>query len=149
MSGNSTIQANIINGGTVQPGTSTPGTLIIAGSYTQTSAGQLTVRVGGPQAGVASDLLQVNGAATLAGAFNVSLAGGFVPPLNSMVEVLSYASHTGQFLTFNGLALGNSREFQPSYSSTQFALNATFATGAMVTAIAPAGPVNNASTTST
>ena len=64
VSGAGTIVGTVTSTGTMQPGTS-PGTLTIDGSFTQTAAGTLAIEIGGPAAGTGHDVLAVSGAATL------------------------------------------------------------------------------------
>lgn len=73
--GYGTVAANVSNaGGYVQPGgtSGTPGTLTIAGNYTQSSTG--TLRVGVTPTG--ADQLHVKGTASLAGSLNVTIGPG-------------------------------------------------------------------------
>ena len=54
-------------------------TLTVSGNYTQTSAGTLNTQLGGTPASGQFGQLAVTGTATLAGAFNLTLANGFTP----------------------------------------------------------------------
>jgi hypothetical protein len=95
----------------------------INGAYTQTSAGVLNIQIAGTsisQYGV----LNITGAATLAGTLNVSLANGFVPAVGNSFPVITYASHTGTFDIINGLNLPNNETFTPSYNVASFTLTA-------------------------
>jgi len=75
LGGGGTIGGSVLNRGTVSPGHS-PGTLTIAGDYTQTTSGTLLIEVAGLGA-TEHDLLVVNGTATLAGTLKVIRLNGF------------------------------------------------------------------------
>ena len=59
LSGNGTVSGDMINEATVSPGNS-PGSIIVTGNYTQTSAGTLVIELGGASPGQ-FDTLQVSG----------------------------------------------------------------------------------------
>ncbi len=110
LAGNGTVTGNVVNGGTINPGGSAAaGTLSISGNYTQYSGGTINVELGGLSAGTQYDRLAVGGIAALAGTFNVSLIDGFTPGLGNGFQVLSFASRSGDFQTYNGLALQRRR----------------------------------------
>jgi len=121
LSGNGTINAVVINGGVLSPGSS-PGTITINGSYTQTSAGILKVELSGPAAGTEFDRLVVNGPASLAGGLNVTLLNGYMPTLNDPFSIMTYSSHAGTFATVNFPALQNGVALKPQYSTTELNL---------------------------
>jgi hypothetical protein len=101
LGGVGTVTGNVNNsGGTLRPGGS-PGTLVIDGNYTQGTGGALNVELGGTSQGVNYDLLQVTGAATLAGTLNVALFGAFTGAVADVFDVITYASRTGDFGTFS------------------------------------------------
>ena len=87
------------NGGTLAPGTSA-GTTTVNGSYTQNS-GTLAIELGGTAAGQ-FDKLVVTGTATLGGALDVNLFGGFAPTLGQSWEIIDVAGSLSG--TFAGLA---------------------------------------------
>ena len=102
--GDGTIGGDVDNsGGTVSPGNS-PGTLTIDGNYNQGSGGTLAIEIGGTQAGVNHDVLDVLGDASLAGTLSVSLIDGFTPSGGDTFKVLTAAGE----LTDLGLTLGGS-----------------------------------------
>jgi hypothetical protein len=90
----------LFNNGTVAPGAS-PGTLTVAGNYTQGSNGVFAVELGGTTQGSTYDLLQVTGTATLDGKLNVSLFGGFTGAVGNVFDVATYNNVIGNFATFN------------------------------------------------
>lgn len=92
------------NGGIVAPdhGVVATGQLTITGAYTQTAAGKLQMELGGTSPGTDFDKLAISGAATLAGALEVSLVSGFMPALGQSFDLLDWGSVSG---TFNTLIL--------------------------------------------
>jgi hypothetical protein len=111
------INASVVNAAEVDPGDS-PGVLTINGNYTQTAAGTLTIEIGGLSAGSQYDRLVVNGFASLNGTFNVVLLNNFQPNPGDTFRVLTFASHTGDFATYNGLDLGNGNSLSPQFNPT-------------------------------
>jgi outer membrane autotransporter protein len=94
---------NVTNSGIVSPGDS-PGTLTIIGNYTQTSSGTLKTEIGGLNAGVNSDLLQVNGAggSSLDGTLQLIRINSFKPLRGDRVNIINDPSgHTGMFSTLD------------------------------------------------
>jgi hypothetical protein len=86
LKGSGTITGNVFNGGTVAPGAS-PGTLTIAGNYSQTAAGTLAVEINGLTAGTQYDQLVVNGTVALAGGLTVS--SGFTPSQGDGFQIIA------------------------------------------------------------
>jgi hypothetical protein len=108
------VNADVVNGGAVNPGSS-PGTLTITGSYTQTAAGALNLEIAGLTPGTQYDVLAISGPAALDGALNVSTLNGFLPNFGDAFQVVTFASHSGDFATLNGLDLGHGRRLDPVY----------------------------------
>jgi hypothetical protein len=136
LGGAGTVTGNVSNAGAVSPGASA-GTLAITGNYTQTATGVLNIEVGA----ASYDVLQVGGAATLAGTLNITRLSGYVPPAGSSFPVLTYASRSGSFTTTNGLDTGGGQTFQPTFGATAFALNVGSNPVPSVTLIAPSSAV--------
>jgi hypothetical protein len=90
----------LINNGTVSPGAS-PGTLVIAGNYTQSPTGILAIELAGTQQGVTYDLLQITGIANLGGTLNVTNSGGFSPVPGNIFDIMTFAGRTGDFSSIN------------------------------------------------
>jgi hypothetical protein len=105
----------VSNSGTVEV---VLGTLTVNGAYTQTGSGALTVHLAGTTAGTQYGRLQVNGAATLDGALNVVLDGGFTPVAGNSFRVLTFNSRSGDFATRNFPDLGEGLSFNPAFDST-------------------------------
>ena len=91
--------------------------------------------------------LTVSGAATLDGTLNLALVNGFSPAIGNSFPVMTFGSRTGQFITINGTALGNGKQFTPAYSATNLTLNVTAAApapaGITWGIVAPATPFPN------
>src|SRR5208282_5770303 len=104
--------ANFTNSGSLTVG---PGSIFtVSGNFTQTSTGALNDQIGGTPASSLFGQVAVTGTATLAGAFNLALVNGFSPSSGQTFDVMSFASTTGSFISFNGL----SPFFTESLSST-------------------------------
>jgi hypothetical protein len=97
LAGSGTIDANVINSGTVSPGSPTgTGTLTINGNYTQTAGGVLDAGLESPKA---IDQVMISGLATLAGALNVALLDGFVPASGELFAIMTFGSSSRRFAT--------------------------------------------------
>jgi hypothetical protein len=126
--GNSTIAAEVRNGGTVAPGVSpsfvpidTIGTLQINGDYTQTAAGDLAIQL----ASITNfDKVNIDGHANLDGTLKLSLFGGFMPAVGNMFQILTATSGiTGKFdLEFTSLSPGTGPGFIAIYSNSDVVL---------------------------
>jgi hypothetical protein len=79
------------------------GTLTVNGNYTQTSAGQLFLDIGGNTAGTQFDQLVISGTATLDGSLAVTFINGFTPASGSW-NILTFASLSG---TFSNTSIGD------------------------------------------
>jgi hypothetical protein len=102
LGGTGIVQGSLTNGGTVSPGSaSTPGTLQVAGNYTEEAGGRLDARV----TSSANDRLSVGGSATLAGTLAIATTG-FSPTLGTSFTVVSDGSQAGQFDTVTGASSG-------------------------------------------
>ena len=98
--GSGTVGGNLVNQGTVAPGSS-PGILTVDGDYTQGSSGTLAIEIAGLVPGEDHDKLVVTGAANLAGTLDVTLLNGFTPNNGDTFDILDFASVTGDFSTLN------------------------------------------------
>jgi hypothetical protein len=123
LEGVGTVQADVSSVGEIGPGLSA-GALGIAGAHTQRSGGRFTVELGGVEPGGQFDQLNVDGAASLAGALDVRLLDGFVPAVGQQFEVMTFASRTGTFVTVTGLELGGGVRLVPIYGATNLVLTA-------------------------
>ncbi len=100
LSGPGTVVGMLTNGGEIDLG-STPGRLTVDGTFTQTAAGTLTIKVAGASAGILFDQVTVTSTASLDGTLTATLLGGYAPGLEEAYPVLTFASSTGSFVTFN------------------------------------------------
>src|SRR5205823_1925315 len=89
----------------------------------QSSAGALDIEIGGLVAGSDYDRLAVSGPAALAGALNVTLLNGYLPNVGDRFQVQTFASHRGDFDSYNGLNLGNNLCLNPLYAGNDSALS--------------------------
>jgi hypothetical protein len=125
LSGPGTVNANVSNGGAINPGgIGTVGTISIFGSYTQLSTGSLNVDVG-----LNADLLAVHGIVALGGALNVDTVAGFNDVLGASYQVITFTSRTTgadgapiDFATRTGLILGSGHVLNPVYSVSDLEL---------------------------
>lgn len=127
LTGNGTVFAPVNNSGaTIAPGTGlTPGTVTIAGNYTQGSGASMNVELAGA---TSYDVVDVSSSAVnLAGNLNVSLINGYTPAANTTFDVLKFASRSGDFnQPYNTPTFPGGGQFQPGYvSGTPNALRLT------------------------
>ena len=104
--GAGTIQGSITVEGTIDLGTAV-GTLSITGDYTENATGVLKIKIGGAGAGQ-YDVVSVRGTATLSGAVQVALIGGYSPLPTDQFQILE---------AFGGVA-GNFVIVTPGWTST-------------------------------
>lgn len=100
LNGTGTLQTNLVNHGTVSPGSS-PGTLTVVGNYTQGSDGTLTIELGGTTPGTEHDQLIVTGTASMSGTLKVSIINEFSPQIGDTFTILPYGTRSGGFTTMN------------------------------------------------
>ncbi len=118
------LAASVTNGGTLNLGnTTTTADATIAGNYTQTSTGNLNIKLGGAAAGQ-YDSLHVTGNVSLSGALNLSLVNIFAPVTGDSFQIIAFAgSLTGDFTTKNFPTLGNGYVFTSSSGSGSYTLS--------------------------
>jgi hypothetical protein len=121
LGGAGTIDASLTNASEVDLGTA-PGLLAIAGNYTQTSAGTLTLKVGGAAAGTQFDQVNIAGKAALGGTLDVALINGFGPSGGQAFDVLNFAGSSGGFATFHPPLIGGSPAFVTKLAATRLDL---------------------------
>jgi T5SS/PEP-CTERM-associated repeat protein len=128
VTGRGSIQAEVINAGTFSPGAS-PGTLQVKGNYTQDPAASLKVEIAAPGSVGTKyvqrfDVLNVTGAAHLAGTLDLSMLDGAVPANGESFRILTTSARSGQFDRYLGLVLGSGsasnrvRYATPAYDAT-------------------------------
>ena len=95
----------------------------VAGEFKQTSAGTLNEQIGGSPASNLIGKTAISGAANLAGTFNVVVVDKFTPAAGSIYQAMTFASHSGNFVTFTGLPPGMTQ----AISNTALTLRVPFA----------------------
>ncbi len=123
VSGPGTINGNDTNAGEMDLG-STAGTLSIIGNYTQTSAGTLSVKVGGTSAGSQYDQVNVLGTASLGGTLDASLINGFGPAVPQTFTIVTSAAVNGDFATTNFPQIDGQTTFAEQISAGNVILQA-------------------------
>lgn len=103
----------------------------VSDGFTQTAEGSISVELGGtltadrgivhlgnPSTGSSTVFV------TLDGTLNVVLVDGYVPPVGTTIDIVSYSPGllTGQFALINGLDIGNGTVFQPTYTNSALVL---------------------------
>jgi hypothetical protein len=118
-----TVAAEVTNhAATVAPSDSN-GPLTIHGRFTQELGGYLRFALPGGSAGVNHSKLNISGAAKLSGSIGVQFADDYAPDPGTEFEVMTFASHTGDFAGFDGFfLLGQERRLIPQYSRTSLRL---------------------------
>lgn len=136
LSGKGTIAASVFNnGGVVSPGSpgTSPGTLMVIGSYGQTAPATLRIDIGGLNAGQ-HDLLSIGSNASLAGTLQLVQFNNFLPMNGDQVTILTaVAGRSGQFSVtdnFPGLIRPHA-EYDPNDVRVVFALTNSFASQAL------------------
>jgi len=103
LSGYGTITANVILEGRMKVGGEVmTGVLTIVGNYTQMATGVVEIELGGTVPGTGYDQLNIWGVATLGGQLTASALPGFTPAPGDIFDVVTYASHVGQFDSYSG-----------------------------------------------
>jgi uncharacterized repeat protein (TIGR01451 family) len=109
------------NPGSIDPG-GPLGSLRIVGNLPQASTSSVNIELGGTQADVQYDRLDITGQAQLNGTLNIRLANGFVPTPGTAFRALTWASRTGDFTQITGLDLGGNVFLAPVYTETELLL---------------------------
>jgi hypothetical protein len=118
LTGTGTLSATANSSNLVSPGTS-PGSVTIAGNYTQNATASLTIELGGSAPGTQYDQLVVQGTVALAG--NLNLSRTYTPSDNEVFVLIDNDGADPISGTFTGLAEGAMRivsgvPFQVSYT---------------------------------
>jgi hypothetical protein len=121
---------NVVDSSTLAPGDSKAktGTLTVADTYTQESAGTLDIQINGSKS-TKYDQLQVTQSATLGGTLDIGLKSGFIPKVGAIFTILTASSVTGTFATVDGLAIDGSEHFTITYNAGSVVL--TVVSGAL------------------
>ncbi len=100
------VSSPITNSGEIVPdGSPNPGSISISSNYTQTSTGGEGVVLGGLTAGTQYSQLNISGTATLSGALNIGVIGGFAPTNGEQFTILTAGSISGTFSSINSVAV--------------------------------------------
>lgn len=129
MRGNSLAASDLVldNTSSFLPGVETPGGYVAVNSLTDGTNATVNIML---TSTTTYDQVQATEAANLNGVLNVTLAGGFTPDFGTVFQVLTSASVTGEFGTYQGLRLSD-RTLQPVYTGTSVLLvTSTTPTGA-------------------
>jgi hypothetical protein len=147
LSGEGVVNGKVISTGQVKPGSGI-GLLTFNGSYSQGNTGILDIDIGGTAAG-SSDLLWVNGHASLKGSIRVNLASDFKPSAGDEFEILKYHSFDGSF-EIQGGTLGDGLTYDLRYHPDRLVLSVVEAinSGVAAFAIAETPAVGNTLTAS-
>ncbi len=109
-SGETRVNPAFVNSGSVDVQS---GQLRFGGDFTQTASGVLHVKIGGQAPITEYDQFAIVGNATLDGALDVTLAGGYVPTLGDSFIVMTFAARAGQFATIDGHGQGYTVNYNP------------------------------------
>jgi len=123
LGGTSTIGVSVVNGGHLAPGLS-PGIVGISGALTGSPASTFDVEIGGLAAGSEHDRAAITGAASLSGTLSVSLVNGFSPNDHDMFTIMTFASSTGEFTTFDLPTLDGGLSWRYHHNPTAIILEA-------------------------
>lgn len=115
LQGSGDIGGNLQNNGTINPG-GTPGTLDVTGNFVQKSQGVLNIEVDDPTAH-RLDTLNVTGTATLDGTLNLvrSNLASALPIAGVTIDVLFFASSTGNFVHTNGREVSTTLAYEAAF----------------------------------
>lgn len=95
--------------------------LSITGSYTQSSAGSMNIKIGGAS-GNQYDQVAIGGAAMLDGTLNVSLIGAFMPAVGNSFTIMNYGSLAGAFASMNLPPLSGGLNWNAQYGANSLIL---------------------------
>lgn len=121
LGGHGFIGGNVLNQSIVSPGNS-PGTLTIAGNYTQSSTGALLIQIGSP---TAHDKLLVGGNVALGGTLQVSLLDGYRPAKGNSFEFITLTGAGAISGSFGSIQNDTLLRFTLQYGSTGVSLIAS------------------------
>jgi len=121
VSGNGTVGGDLANpAGKIAPGNS-PGILSVDGNYTQSAGGTLEIELAsnGGVAGTDHDRLAVTLAASLDGALDLQLDGGYSPTIgDSFAGIVTAGALSGQFATTSNVVVDGRRGVAVTYTGT-------------------------------
>lgn len=121
LAGNGHIEGDIVNEGTVSPGTSF-GILQVTGQYIQLPTGSLQIELGGLSRGASYDAIDLTSAVGLDGLLKIGLADGYHPTFEDTFQILTSESRGGTFSSIQGKSLRDGLVLRPFYGSTDVVL---------------------------
>ena len=127
LSGGGTFVGNLTNNGILRPDPLPGAGLTINGALTQGAAGRVELTLAGRDATLAHRLLTVTGAAALNGTLAVILRAPFDEEANAVMEVIRYASRSGDFTATEGLTGNFGYDFTRAFTGTALQLTVTTA----------------------
>ena len=136
LTGEGRFWGNLINDAVVRPGSGSE-VFKIEDDYTQTANGVLIFEIAGPDPGNDFRPLEVVGQATLDGVVEIRMEDGYLPGSGDVLEVMSFASRSGEFSGYLGLDPGGGTLLAPALTDTALSLVAGFASGPAVTGVSP------------
>ncbi len=119
--GSASIPGNISNSGALTVGPTNTATII--GSFAQTSTGTLDVQLGGAPSTDNFGLVNISGAATLAGALEADIVNGYSPATTDTFTPIEFASESGGFAG-ETLPSGAGYKFNAAVSFTNVMISA-------------------------
>lgn len=120
--GSGTLSSNLVNAGTVSPGSS-PGIITIDGDYTQEADGILEIELAATNPASDFDQLHVSGDATLAGTLNVTLLDGYQPRYGDSFELISASTLIGTFDTLSLPSLAAALAWDVQYAADSLTIS--------------------------
>jgi hypothetical protein len=112
---------NVSNSGTISVGAGD--TVGASGTFTQANGAKLDIQLGGPPVSGLYGTLTAAGAAALGGTLEADVLPGYTPSVGDGFNVLTYASHSGSFATYQ-LPSGPNSTFAPAVNPTSVGLGA-------------------------
>lgn len=123
LEGDGSIVGNVRNASQVAPGgTDVAGVLSIAGNYTQTDTGTLSLELGGHVPGAEYDQLNANGMATISGTVDVRAINGFIPDVGDTFPLVGFSAIINSARVVNLPDLGDAIHFEVGVDSTEITL---------------------------
>jgi hypothetical protein len=110
---------------TVSPGNSTA-KLTIDGTLTFDATSTVEIEINGSMADTQYDVLEITDAVTLAGTLTVTVDAGFTPAEGEAFDVITFASHSGQFDDIIGGMLPDGRALIEVYNLTELRFVASY-----------------------
>jgi hypothetical protein len=124
ITGNGTIENDLVAEGTVAPGDS-PGTLTVAGDLTQTSESVVEIEVdwNETEKKIDFDQLLVDGKADFEGVLEILPADDYDPQLGDSFEIMQFDAVEDVFAQYEGTALPDGLRFVPQVNEQSLALD--------------------------